>query len=205
MSAGMSAPPTLARRLVLLGDEALSDAELVAIICGVSVDEAVELSRGDRPPRRPAGLRWQALLAWHRRRARPPDARLPTLSSASAAAALLRADLAQAAVEELHVLALDTRNRLLRRVMVARGGVNQVCVSAREVFRPLVAAGAARAIVAHNHPSGCATPSEEDRQLTARLAVAGDLLGVPIVDHLVIASDGYYSFAERERNGLMRA
>ena len=119
------------------------------------------------------------------------------LAEAGRVAELLRPELAMAAVEELHVLGLDARNRLLRRAVVARGGVNQVSVSAREVFRPLVAAGAARAIVAHNHPSGCSAPSTEDRMLTARLAVAGDLLGIPLVDHLVIARDGYYSFAEQ--------
>ena len=80
--------------------------------------------------------------------------------------------------------------------MVARGGVNQVSVTAREVFRPLLSAGAARAIVAHNHPSGCASPSAEDRLLTRRLAVAGELLGVPLVDHLIVAGSAYYSFAE---------
>jgi DNA repair protein RadC len=93
------------------------------------------------------------------------------------------------------VLALDTRNRVLGRARVARGGVNQVLVTAREVFRPLVALGAARAIVAHNHPSGDPRPSAADAELTARLEVAGELIGIALVDHLVLAAGGHHSFA----------
>jgi DNA repair protein RadC len=86
-------------------------------------------------------------------------------------------------------------------VQVARGAVNQVLVCAREVFRPLIALGAARAVVAHNHPSGDAAPSLADASLTARLHVAGELVGIALVDHLVIAGGAHYSFA---RSGGLR-
>lgn len=187
----------LAARLAQFGDSGLTDAELLSLACGISTADAAKLLVGDAPSRRLSFLRWEALGLVSQRRARGTAVELPVLAEAGRVAELLRPELAMAAVEELHVLGLDARNRLLRRAVVARGGVNQVSVSAREVFRPLVAAGAARAIVAHNHPSGCSAPSTEDRMLTARLAVAGDLLGIPLVDHLVIARDGYYSFAEQ--------
>ncbi len=193
----MPAPVALSARLAQLGDESLSDTELLAVACGVRVADAERFLAGDVPSGEGrATLRWLALQSFQRRCARTVAPRLPVLAAASAVAAFLRPDLAIAEVEELHVLALDSRNRLLRRVVVARGGVNQVSVTAREVFRPLLSAGAARAIVAHNHPSGCASPSAEDRLLTQRLAVAGELLGIPIVDHLIVAGSGYYSFAE---------
>ena len=187
----------LAARLALRGVEALSDAELLAVVCGWPVDESQRLLDGD-PPTRPRGddpqMRITALLSLARRRDRPTP-ELPTLDSAAAVAALLF-ELGHAEVEELHALALDSRNRLVRRVVVARGAVNQVATSAREVFRPLVLAGATRAIVVHNHPSGDAQPSPEDRQLTRRLGAAGDLLGIALLDHVIIASGGYFSFAE---------
>jgi DNA repair protein RadC len=73
------------------------------------------------------------------------------------------------------------------------------------VFRPLIAAGAARAIVVHNHPSGQPDPSDEDRQLTLRLAAAGDLVGIPIVDHVIVARAGWFSFADERGLPLRRA
>jgi DNA repair protein RadC len=177
----------------------------LSLACALPIADAERLLTGEVPAARgaSAALKWLALCSLSRRRAHPsPATTRPALTTAARAAALLQAELVHAEVEELHVLALDSRNRLLRRVMVARGGVNRVCVTAREVFRPLVASGASRAIVAHNHPSGFAAPSDDDRRLTVQLSVAGALLGVPLVDHLVIARDGYYSFAEREREIL---
>lgn len=196
----------LVARLALRGVDALSDAELLAVVCGWPVDEAQRLLDGQPPTRRRGDdpqLRLTALLSLARRRDRPVT-ELPTLDSAAAVAALLT-ELGHAEVEELHALALDSRNRLLRRVVVARGAVNQVATSAREVFRPLVLAGATRAIVVHNHPSGDAQPSPEDRQLTRRLGAAGDLLGIALLDHVIVAAGGYFSFAETEGASLQRA
>ena len=104
--------------------------------------------------------------------------------------------------EELHVLGLDTLGRVQCRFVVAVGAINQVMVTPREVFRPLVREAAASAIVAHNHPSGVAEPSEDDDALTQRLGEAGELVGIPLVDHVVCARGGYYSYCER--GGLRR-
>jgi DNA repair protein RadC len=192
--------PALAARLALGGEDGLSDAELLALVCALPVADAQRLVDGGEPRarRRRSALQWQALLALERRRRRAGPLELPALSNARTAAALLAPALADLEVEELHALALDSRNRLLRRVFVARGAANQVSVSAREVFRPLILAGAVSAIIAHNHPSGSCQPSREDAQLTSRLVAAGRLLGVAVIDHLVLAADGYYSFAETD-------
>lgn len=69
-------------------------------------------------------------------------------------------------------------------------------VHPREVFGPAVALAAAAVVVAHNHPSGDPTPSAEDRAVTERLRQAGELLGVPVLDHLVVGETRYYSFAD---------
>lgn len=93
-------------------------------------------------------------------------------------------------------IGLDIRNGLLDVVEVARGTVHGVEVHPREVFRPLIRMAAAGAVVVHNHPSGDPTPSHEDVALTSRLREAGDLIGIPIVDHVVISDGGFVSIAE---------
>lgn len=93
-------------------------------------------------------------------------------------------------------IGVDIRNGLLDIVEVARGSVHAVEVHPREVFRPLVRMAAAGGVVVHNHPSGDPTPSREDVALTRRLRAAGELVGIPIIDHVVIADSGFRSIAE---------
>ena len=95
--------------------------------------------------------------------------------------------------EELWVLALDARFRVMARTMVARGGIDACQVLPADVFRPLLREGAAGAILIHNHPSGEPAPSPEDLTLTEQLGRAGDLLGVSLVDHIIVAAGGYFS------------
>jgi DNA repair protein RadC len=64
------------------------------------------------------------------------------------------------------------------------------------VFRPLIRMAAAAAVVVHNHPSGAVDPSDADLELTRRLRAAGDVIGIPIVDHVIVAATGYRSLAE---------
>lgn len=94
------------------------------------------------------------------------------------------------------VLALDARNGVVDEIEVARGTLTGVEVHPREVFRPLVRQAAAAAIVAHNHPSGDSQPSPDDIALTRRLQLAGELLGIPILDHIVMGRDDFTSVAE---------
>ncbi len=101
-------------------------------------------------------------------------------------------------------LGIDVRNRLLDVVEIARGTVLGVEVHPREVFRPLVRMAAAGAILAHNHPSGDPTPSDADVELTQRMAAVGDLLGIPVVDHVVIGRAGFRSIAEAMSSELKR-
>jgi DNA repair protein RadC len=98
-------------------------------------------------------------------------------------------------VEEFHLLALDSQSQVLREVLITRGLLNSSLVHPREVFRAAIAEAAAGIIVVHNHPSGDPTPSAEDRAATKQLASAGQLLDVPLYDHVIIAGDRYVSFA----------
>jgi DNA repair protein RadC len=98
-------------------------------------------------------------------------------------------------VEEFHLLALDSQSQVLREVLITRGLLNSSLVHPREVFRAAIAEAAAGIIVVHNHPSGDPTPSAEDRAATRQLAWAGQLLDVPLYDHVIIAGDRFVSFA----------
>jgi len=99
-------------------------------------------------------------------------------------------------VEEFHLLALDTRNRITRDVLITRGILDGSLVHPREVFRAAIAEAAAGIVVAHNHPSGNPAPSPDDRAVTRQLSEAGRLLDMPLHDHVIIGGDGYFSFAE---------
>ena len=108
--------------------------------------------------------------------------------------------LARRRQERFLVIALDARNRIIARHLVAVGSLASCVVHPREVFAPLVRRRAAAALLVHNHPSGDPLPSLEDRMLTERLADAGRLLGIPVLDHLIIGREGYYSF--RDSGGI---
>ena len=95
---------------------------------------------------------------------------------------------------------LDAKNRVLREVQISEGSLNASIVHPREVFVPVVRESAAAVLFVHNHPSGDPTPSREDLELTRRLSQAGQLMGVRVLDHIIIGSDRYISFADQ---GLM--
>jgi len=95
--------------------------------------------------------------------------------------------------ETFYLLCLNAQNqRVGRAVLVAKGTVNSVVVHPRDVFRPAVVRNASAVLVAHNHPSGDCSPSDDDRRLTWRLQEAGDLLGIPVLDHLIVGLGGNY-------------
>lgn len=95
--------------------------------------------------------------------------------------------------EELWAVALDVRQRVLAELPLARGGAAACAISMADVFRPLLREGAAAMILVHNHPSGVTDPSAEDLAFTERLAQAGELLGILLLDHVIVGSDGYFS------------
>lgn len=99
--------------------------------------------------------------------------------------------------EQFRVLMLDAKHGLIGMEVVGLGGLSHVPAEPREVFKPAIRWSAAAVIVAHNHPSGDPEPSPMDRELTARLARAGVLLGIPLLDHLVIGHGRYVSLAAR--------
>lgn len=98
--------------------------------------------------------------------------------------------------EQFQVILLDRKNRIMRDIMISQGSLTASIVHPREVFNPAVRDSAAAVIFVHNHPSGDPQPSQEDHSLTARLVKAGDVLGIPVLDHIIVGRDTYMSFAD---------
>ncbi len=94
-------------------------------------------------------------------------------------------------------LLLDGKNRIIRRVQVSEGSLNQSIVHPREVFIPAVKESAAAVILVHNHPTGDPVPSPEDIAITRRLREAGEIMGIRVVDHIIIGDGEFVSFVER--------
>lgn len=100
----------------------------------------------------------------------------------------LRPFLAGKNQEEFHVILLDTKNYVIQKIMVSRGLLDRSYVHPREVFRQAVKIGTSKIILAHNHPSGDPTPSTRDIESTKQLIEAGDVLGITVMDHIILGS-----------------
>ena len=106
-------------------------------------------------------------------------------------------------VEQFGLVMLDTKARIIRTKLVSVGSIDSTIVHPREVFREAAAGAAASIILFHNHPSGDPTPSKDDLVLTARMIHAGEIMGIDVVDHIILADQCYYSLLE-SGNGLLR-
>lgn len=202
------------------GPQALSNAELLAVLLGTGVAglNAVQLAqelltryqglsglhatdyaelvklRGIGPAK---AAQLKAAVELGRRLAAATAGERPTIQAPSQAADLLLYEMGALEKEHLRVLLLDTRNRLVRIVEVYRGSLNSSLIRIAEVFRDAVRANAASIIVAHNHPSGDPSPSPEDVAVTRALIEAGKLLDIEVLDHLVIGKGRYVSIKSR--------
>lgn len=99
-------------------------------------------------------------------------------------------------VEEFMVLCLNRANRVLGWAKISQGGLSGTVADPKLIFQVALKSNACSLILAHNHPSGNLQPSEADIHLTRKLKDAGLMLDLPVLDHLIISSEGYYSFAD---------
>ncbi len=207
-------------RLRHLGPQALSTAELLAILLrtGLPGENAVQM--GQRLLQTFGGLaglhrapfddvcaqhglgeakaaQIKAAIELGRRLTLESPEERPTIHSPQDAAALLQYEMSALEQEELRVVLLDTRNRVLDIVMVYRGSVNSSQARIGELFKAAVRRNAANLIVVHNHPSGDPTPSPDDVAITRAIIQAGKLLDVDVLDHLVIGGGRFVSLKER--------
>jgi DNA repair protein RadC len=207
-------------RLAALGPQALTNAELLAILLrvGVQGENAVEV--GQRLLKKFNGLRglhrapFKDLMDQHgmgeakasqikaaielgRRLTLESPEEKPAINSPADAAALMQYDMSALEQEHLRVMLLDRRNRVLEVVEVYKGSVNSSQVRVGELFKDAIRANASAVIIAHNHPSGDPTPSPDDVAVTRAIVQAGKLLDIDVLDHLVIGSGKWVSLKER--------
>jgi DNA repair protein RadC len=124
----------------------------------------------------------------------------PALRGSSDVAGRIMPILADRVQETFLVLVLDARNALRAEIELTRGTISASMVHPREVFKAAIDHLGSSVIVAHNHPSGNPDPSQEDIEITRQLVEAGKIVGIPLLDHLIIAGRGYRSMADM---GLM--
>lgn len=207
-------------RLAALGPQALTNAELLAILLrvGVQGENAVEV--GQRLLKKFNGLNglhrapFKELMDQHglgeakaaqikaaielgRRLTLETPQERPAINSPADAAALIQYEMSALEQEHLRVILLDRRNRVLEVIEVYKGSVNSSQVRVGELFKDAIRANASAIIVAHNHPSGDPTPSPDDVAVTRAIVQAGKLLDVDVLDHLVIGQAKWVSLKER--------
>lgn len=211
-------------KLKLHGERMLTDAELLAIMLGSGTREknVVELSReildsvgGDlnqlarltlhdlqtqfKGIGEAKAMHLLATLEFGRRRNAAKIGDNDTIRTSRDIVDLMHPEISDKPVEEFWVVLLNRKNRVIGRECVARGGVSAVLVDMRMLLKPAISRLASSIILCHNHPSGTASPSSEDRALTRRVAAAVELLDIKLIDHVIVTTDAdqYFSFADR--------
>lgn len=99
-------------------------------------------------------------------------------------------------VEQFYILSVDATNRPIKIHTISKGILNKTLVHPREVFRTAIMDNASSIFLAHNHPSGNPSASTDDLKITERMVEAGKIIGIEVLDHLIVAKNGYYSFLE---------
>lgn len=206
-------------KLARAGAEALGDNELLALLLGTGtrgltaldianglLDTAgglrglTRMGRDELSRARGVGgaraARVQAAIEIGRRSLTRDPAERPQFATPREVAAYLLPHFGSYPVERFGVLLLDTRHRLLRTRILSVGSLDASVVHPREVFREAILAGAAAIVLFHNHPSGDPSPSRDDISLTRRLMAAGELIGIDVLDHVVLADSRYASLKE---------
>ena len=207
-------------RLLQEGPEALSDAQLLAILLRVGRQDASAVQVAMELLRRLEGLQGLA------NRGVNELCQVPGIGLAKAAQLKAALELGKRALatplstgkrvsssadlfhhyyprlrdlrhEVFKIVLLDAKHTIIRDATVSRGSLTLSIVHPREVFNLAVRESAAAVVVLHNHPSGDPQPSPEDRALTARLVAAGDMLGIRVLDHLITGDGRYISFADQ--------
>jgi DNA repair protein RadC len=206
-------------KLFRLGAAGLGDNELVAIVLGngsrrgnalavanevlattgglhgvprTSVDE---LRRIDGMGMAKAAQVLAAVELGRRTLLRCPQARLQFVTPRETAGYLLP-QFGSRPVEHFGLMMLDTRHRLIRTSIISVGTLNSSPAHPREIFREAASAAAAAIVLFHNHPSGDPLPSRDDVDLTRRLVQAGEIMGIDVIDHVILADTRYFSFRE---------
>lgn len=205
-------------KMMTKGSEALSDAELIAILIGSgNADEsAVTLSQrmlascsGDLNSLGKWGLEnfctfkgmgpaksftVMAALELGRRRKLQERKERTRITSSVDIYELFHPLMADLPTEEFWVLLLNRSNRVIDKVRISSGGIDQTTADVRTILREALLARATQMVLIHNHPSGNIQPSQEDKRITERIKGAGRLMNISVIDHVIVTDGAYYSF-----------
>jgi DNA repair protein RadC len=211
-------------KLLLKGRSSLSDAELIAILIGSgstnetavalsqrilgavnnNLNELAKCSLSDLMKFKGIGeakaVTIAAALELGRRRQSSDIVERFVIGSSRDAFQLAAPILADLSHEEFWLLLLNKSNKVIAKEKMSSGGTDATVVDVKLVFGKAIEKRASAIIVCHNHPSGNTKPSQADIDLTKRLKSAGEILGISLLDHLIVAESGYFSFADE---GLM--
>jgi len=206
-------------RIVQLGESRLSDAECLALILRTGSRGELAEQVGQRLLRRFGGLPGLSVARIREIAAEPGVGQVRAAALCAAfgiarrlgevsfrpgtvvrnggdVARIVRDSARGTGRECFFAVLLDVRHRMMALHVVSMGSLDATPVHPREVFSPAMRDGAAAVILAHNHPSGDPSPSPEDRVITDRLREVGELVGIALLDHIVVGTERYYSFAE---------
>jgi len=100
--------------------------------------------------------------------------------------------------EQFRVLLLDVKNKIIKEVLISQGSLTSSIVHPREVIKPVIRDSAASVIFIHNHPSGDPEPSNDDIEITDRLCKSFNIVGINVLDHIIVAENGYFSFKQKQ-------
>jgi DNA repair protein RadC len=217
----MDMPPTLRPRekLFATGAKSLSEKELLAILLGTGTRKQNALILGDKllkkfPLKKLDGkvgelvrypgvgsakaARIAAALELGERLFAPASVTKVTIRTAEDVL-LQTLDIASKRQEYLVALYLDARHELLAKEVVGMGNLNSLRITPKEIFGLALQTPCASVIVVHNHPSGDTSPSDDDIHFTRRIYDAGEVMGIPMIDHVIVGKSGYYSFREDKK------
>ncbi|MEM9990871.1 MAG: DNA repair protein RadC [Bacteroidota bacterium] len=207
-------------KFLLKGKQALSDAELLAILLRsgsrsesvVSLSQRIlssasnnlsELGRHSleqlmefKGIGKTKAITIIAAMELGRRRQMTSPAERPQIRSSKDAFDVVAPTLMDLPHEEFWILLLNRANQVVKKEQISRGGTAGTVVDAKIVFRKALAGEASSIILVHNHPSGNLRPSQADKDITQKLKTAGKALDIAVLDHLIVSSKGYYSFAD---------
>jgi len=128
----------------------------------------------------------------------PESGKTPVVKTPEDVVSLIGGKLKEKKKEHFLVVLLDTRGKLIKLSEISVGSLDSSIVHPREVFKEALSASAASVVFVHNHPSGDPEPSEEDVKLTERLAQAGEVMGIEVLDHVIIGGNNRYQSLKRE-------
>ncbi|MEN2400245.1 DNA repair protein RadC [Flavobacterium sp. MC2016-06] len=206
-------------KLIQKGKEALSDAELIAILIGsgsrnesaVALSKRIVVSAGNlnslgkmsiaqliqfKGIGEAKAISIIAALELGRRRRAEDVVELVKITSSKMVFIIMQPIIGELAHEEFWVLFLNNSRKVISKSQLSKGGISGTVVDVRLVFKLALESGATGLILCHNHPSGGLEPSEADLQITQKLKLAGESLDVKVLDHLIITETKYYSFVD---------